>query len=362
MAREGIEVEDERSLRLRRAAAQLLHRPPARPPGELARALLAVQAQDLRGARLALRARTTGLTAALVDAALDADGDLVVTWLMRGTLHLVHRDDHPWLLALTAPTRLAANRRRLGQEGVDADRAERAVAVVHDALAAEGPLTRPELAERLAARNLPAAGQAVPHLLALAALRGVVVLGPVRGDHQAFALARDWLGRPAPEPAGRDAALAELARRYLAAHGPAADADLAAWAGLPLRDARAGLERIAPSLTRSPAGLLDLAHGRDAPTSPAPRLVPALDPYLLGWKDRSPVVPPAYARRVHPGGGVIRAVAVADAAAVGTWSSRRRDGRLAVEIAPFEPLETEVAEALDDDAVDVARFEGLAAG
>ena len=49
--------------------------------------ILAVQAQDGRGARLAVRSRTTGGTAIAVDQAL-AERRLVVTWLNRGTLHL----------------------------------------------------------------------------------------------------------------------------------------------------------------------------------------------------------------------------------------------------------------------------------
>ena len=63
----------------------------------------------------------------------------------------------------------------------------------------------------------------------------------MRGRQHAYALVHDWLGEPAP--VDRDAALAELARRYLAGHGPADDRDLAKWAGLPLRDVRAGLAR-----------------------------------------------------------------------------------------------------------------------
>lgn len=62
--------------------------------------LLAVQAQDLRAARLAIRARTTGLTAADVDAELE-QATLVVTWLNRGTLHLVRSQDYWWLQRLT---------------------------------------------------------------------------------------------------------------------------------------------------------------------------------------------------------------------------------------------------------------------
>ena len=111
------------------------------------------------------------------------------------------REDYPWLLGLTAPTRLATSRRRLGQEGVAPDDAERAVKIVERALADAGPLTRPELAERIAAEGIRTEGQATPHLLMLAALRGIAVLGPLRDDGgHAFALTRDWLGAAPPRP------------------------------------------------------------------------------------------------------------------------------------------------------------------
>src|SRR4051794_25951544 len=121
------------ALRSRRAAAQLLHRPAGSGATDVVRALLAVQAQDLRAARLALRARTAGLTVAAVDAALSDERSLVVAWLGRGTLHLVPRDDYPWLLGLTAPGRAAGGERRLRQEGVGAADAERAVTLVERA-------------------------------------------------------------------------------------------------------------------------------------------------------------------------------------------------------------------------------------
>src|SRR5438128_3835895 len=87
-----------------RLTAQLLAGPPARDPVAVAERLLAVQAQDPRGARLAIRARTSGLTAADVDRALTEDRTLLITTLNRGTLHLVRSEDYPWLHALTAPT------------------------------------------------------------------------------------------------------------------------------------------------------------------------------------------------------------------------------------------------------------------
>ena len=41
---------------------------------------------------------------------------------MRGTLHLVAREDHGWLHALTAAQSAATSRRRLAQLGGDAGR------------------------------------------------------------------------------------------------------------------------------------------------------------------------------------------------------------------------------------------------
>src|SRR5581483_11745977 len=72
-----------------RLAAQLLAGDPAPTPLAVAERLLAVQAQDARGVRLAIRARTRGLRAADLDRALTVDRSLVITWLNRGTLHLV---------------------------------------------------------------------------------------------------------------------------------------------------------------------------------------------------------------------------------------------------------------------------------
>jgi uncharacterized protein YcaQ len=267
-----------------RLTAQLLAGQPARDPVAVVERLLAVQGQDPRGARLAIRARSTGLSAADVDRALTEDRTLLITWLNRGTLHLVRREDYSWLHALSTPPLFKANARRLAQEGLNPDAAERGVEVITRALGAEGPLTRVQLRERLDTAGVRTEGQALVHLLILASLRGLAIRGPMIGRQHAYVLVEDWLGEPAP--VDRDRALAELARRYLAGHGPADDRDLAKWAGLGLRDARAGLRAIASELHEREDGLLDLA-GRPAPAQlPPPRLLGPFDPVLLGWTSR----------------------------------------------------------------------------
>jgi hypothetical protein len=335
-----------------RLAAQLLTGPPASAPAEVARRLLAVQSQDLRGARLAIRARSTGLCSADVDHAFTAERSIVVSWLNRGTLHLVRAEDYWWLHALTTPR--MNNARRLAQEGVPPADAERAVAAVQRCLAEEGPLTRAQLRGRLTSAGIRTQGQALVHILFLAAQRGVAVRGPVTGKDQAFVLARDWLGPP-PASFDRDRALAELARRYLAGHGPAADRDLAQWAGLPLRDARRGLAAISASLAERADGLAGLAGQGSGYGLPPPRLLGAFEPLLLGWSSRDPFVGRHHATLVTVN-GLFRPFALVAGRAVATWSFA--GGRVA--LAPFAELDPAVSAALSADAADVARYLGTA--
>jgi hypothetical protein len=332
-----------------RLAAQLLTGPPAASPAEVARRLLAVQAQDMRGAKLAVRARSSGLSAADFEHELTELRSLVVGWLNRGTLHLVQAEDYWWLHALTTPQLFTGNARRLAQEGVPPPDAERGVTAVEQSLTSYGPLTRGQLAEHIAAAGVPTKGQALVHILFLACLRGIAVRGPMPGRDQAYVLARDWLGPP-PAALDRDRALAELARRYLAGHGPASDRDLAQWAGLPLRDARAGLSAIAPSLTQRPDGLVDLADRAEADGLPPPRLLGPYEPVLLGWCSREPFLDadsPVVATN-----GLFRPFALVDGRAVATWSLAGGKATLA----PSRPLDPEVAAALAADAADVARY------
>jgi len=333
-----------------RCAAQLLCGEPARSVEEVARRLLAIQAQDPRGARLTVRARSAGLSAADVDAALGRRS-LIVCWLNRGTLHLVQAEDYWWLHPLTAPQMRAGNARRLAQEGVPPDDAERGVAVLTAALASDGPLTRSELRERIAAAGVRTEGQALVHTLELASIRGLIVRGPVTGREQAFVLVSDWLGAP-PAPLERAAALGELARRYLAGHAPAADRDLVKWAGIGLRDARLGLARC--GAVQRPDGLAELpGRPQRAPAPlPPPRLLGPFDPLLLGWASRDPVVGPH--RQLVTVNGLFRPFALVGGRAVATWSYP--DGQ--VELNPFGVLSPETKAALDAEAADVTRFLG----
>jgi hypothetical protein len=336
-----------------RLAAQLLAGRPAGDPVAVVRRLLAVQGQDGRGARLAIRARSAGLAASDVDDALSEQRSLLITWLNRGTLHLVSSEDYPWLHALTTPPLNTACARRLREEGVTPAQAERGVETIARALGEEGPLTREQLRERLDAAKVRTQGQALVHVLMLATLRGVAVRAPMHGTRHAYALVADWLGTP--PPVDRERALAELARRYLAGHAPADARDLAKWSGLALRDARAGLAAIAGELHERSDGLLELERQarKRAPRLPAPRLLGAFDPLLLGWSSREPIV--GANKTLVTVNGLFRPFALVRGRAVATWRIVKRE----VVLEPFARITRADRAALETDAQDVLRYLGL---
>jgi Winged helix DNA-binding domain len=346
-----------------RAAAQGLHRPAAlRHPTDITRVTGPVQAQEPRAARLAFRARSRRLTAADVDRARTEERSLLRAWCMRRTVHLMATDDAGWLLPLFSEPIVRQARKRLADFGLDRRGQDRALKLLRDAVDAEGALTRPELAERLGRAGFETGNEFKVHLWVLATLDGELCLGPDRGAHTCLVRTEDWIGRP--KSRGREQSLAELARRYLAAYGPATDRDLARWAGLPLRDARVGFDAIAAELAEVEVGgarLQVLGRPPRAGRSPVVRMLGAFDNYNLGYVDRGPAVAPEYEKRINAGGGIVRPAITVDGAFVATWSSKRSGRRLRVEIEPFEPLAPAIEEAIALEVADIGRFEGLAA-
>jgi hypothetical protein len=303
---------------------------------DLVRHVVGVQAQETRAAGLSIRARTEGVAATDVEHAIAEERSVVRMWSMRGTLHLVAAEDSRWLHDLFAPLHMPGEQRALDVLAVPAADRAKAVATIRRALAG-GPLTRSELCERLERAGIDAAGRKAAHLPYLAALEGHVCFGPPRGGKDTYALVDDWLGtRPRNAPADP---LAEIARRYLAAFAPAEPRDLAAWSGLRVRDARAGWERIASEIDAADGGWVlrrDAARLEEPPPDPPlVRLAPAFDTYLLGYRGRDLAVPAEHARRVMPGGGIVRATVLANGIAVATWRLRRRGTRHTLEIEPF---------------------------
>ena len=317
-----------------RLATQRLVPPYFASPADVVRGLVAVQAQDYGAGLWAIGQRTSGATRADVERALAAR-EIVRTWPMRGTLHVVAREDIRWLVALLAPRviKRAASRHR--QLGLDAKIIAKAGALFEKHLAGGHALTRPELFALLARAKIAPGDQRGIHILNTLAMERLICFGAHRGKQPTFALLDEWI--PASRMIDGDEALAELARRYFLGHGPATVDDLAWWTGLNLTEARRARDLVRGELE---------AHGDywSAPIATAragtARLLSAWDEFTVGYRDRSASVDAKYVTRSLNGLGWC---VVVDGRVVGLW---RRD-RGSVTIDPFAALPARATRSID---------------
>lgn len=325
--------------------------------------LCGVQAQEPQEPFIGLWSRLRDFTPDRLDTAL-TDRHVVRTHLMRRTVHLVSDDD---VLAWRSRHDAMLRQRVMAtyrQELADVDPDELAAAG-RAVMADQQPRTMTELVQTLQDRWPGPPRRALGELL-VAALVPMAQLPP-RGLWQRTAGVRNlplsaWLGRdlaPLPDGADTDAADTaddpvgqQLVRRYLAAYGPAATADIRAWSGL------AGLPAAVKALRdelvtfRDERGrvLLDLPDApRPSPDTPAPvRFLPAFDNAILGYRDRSRIVDDA-----HLGLSVAgqRAVLV-DGRVAATWTTPDRQ----LLITPLRPLSPQEQETVREEAHGLAAF------
>ena len=359
---------DRRRIAALRLAAQRLVAAHSPTVADAVRWMLAVQAQELTGAKWSLGLRTQGGTEVAVETALDA-GHVVRSWPLRGTLHFVSAEDLGWLIALTGPrqvSRTATRRRALGITDADLGHAEAAVRAV---LGGRRTLPRDRLLAEIRAAGIATDGQRGYHLLRHLSQAGTLVMGATHGRGQALALLDEWVAKgPALD---RDEALGRLALRYLRSHGPASDADLARWAGITMGEARRGRAVCGAALATIEIGdrsyhldpeALDRETDPRSPRQPRVLLLPGFDEYLLGYRDRSAVLEPEHAGRIVPGGnGMFRPTVVVDGEVVGTWSREVRGAKVIVMPQLFAPRAAEQIEGLADAVGALGSFLGLEA-
>ncbi|MEV0234096.1 winged helix DNA-binding domain-containing protein [Nonomuraea sp. NPDC050786] len=281
---------------------------------------------------------------------------VVRTHLMRRTVHLLAADD---VLAWRARHDTMLRQRVLGTyrrelAGIDLDELAAAGRAV---MADDLPRSMTELARALAGRWPTPGARALGEML-IAALLPVVQLPP-RGLWRTRAGVRNvllssWLGREIDPPSqnGSDPVGETLVRRYLAAFGPAATADLRAWCGLAGLPAAVAAVREELVTFRDERGreLLDLPDApRPDPDTPAPvRFLPAFDNALLGYQDRSRIVDDA-----HRGLSVAGArVVLVDGRVAATWSVESGT----VIVSPLRPFSRDDSATVAEEGRALASF------
>ena len=328
----------------RRLARHGLAAPLDGGPVGAVRAMVGAHAQVQVAGEISVALRLPGATRADVQAAL-ADRTILKTYGPRGTVHFLPAGDLPmWTGALSAVPRQPLT-------VLTPDEAEEVVAGIGTALA-DATLTVDELTEALGdvvgawavERTMPAFQEFWPRwrqATSLAAHRGVLCFGPVRGRRVTYCSP----GPVTPAPDG----LRWLLGEYLRAYGPARPRDLAQWLAAP----RAWAAEVFAAADVEDTGNGYVAAGDTTFPSEPPRglrLLPYFDAYAVGSHPRE---------RLYPGRAWDRALAgtqagnfpvlLVDGTVAGVWHQKRSGRRVTITVEPLDAvarttdLETEAA-------------------
>jgi hypothetical protein len=347
-----------------RLVNQGLVKPALKTARDVVAMLGAVQAQDYAGAKWGIAQRTPGLSDAQIDKEID-DGTIVRTHVLRPTWHFVAATDIGWMLELTAPRVHAANAYWYRWLEVDDAVARRSRAVLTKALGEGNHLTRAELGQALTRAKIHVAEPVrLACIVMRAELDGLICSGARRGKQFTYTLLEERVTKSAS--LGRDADLAELARRYFMTRGPATVDDFSWWSGLTKADAKRGVEAAESHLRHESIDGKSYwcpdARRVARTSAPLVHLLPNYDEYIVSLKDRS-----AYGARLQSSGVKPRASALSGNALVingqivGGWRRTLVGRGIVMEPRPLIRLSETERRAVGVAARKFGRFLDLAA-
>ena len=321
-----------------RMANLLLTGDERRQPVDVVTWLGAMQAQDLGSGKWSFGVRLPGQTETTIDDAI-AEGQVLRTWPMRGTIHFVPPRDARWMLETTGIRMLSGVRARWDYLGLDKETVDRSAAVLDDALKGGTILTRGAAMQVLTEAGIDVSGQRAYHVIWYASQIGVTCLGPQQGKEQTIVRLADW----APDQVQRDASdgMRELALRYVQGHGPVTHQDFARWAGIGATEAKKALTANdgAVRLVDTDEGPMWVAANDPPGEVPGVVALPGFDEFILGYKDRSLVLPEEHKGRIVPGNnGVFRPTVVVDGNVVATWRRKPKARVDDIDVEAFVPL------------------------
>ena len=302
-----------------------------------------IQAQYAPSMYVGLWSRMQGFDRDQLTAALE-ERTAVQGTLLRGTIHLVSREDY-WAFALVVRPLLRDWFIRGAKGEPSAAEIEGAATRLRAELA-DGPITQAkidELVGRPARRWL----NAFLHLLRV----------PPSGTWQRRRadLYADAEAEVGPPKLSADEAEELLVRRYLGGFGPATRAGIASWAGMAVRAVDTVLERVDHVTYECEDGsrLVDLPGAPlPDPDQPVPvRFLPTWDATLLVHARRTQILPERHRPKIF---GTKTPFSfptfLVDGAVAGTW--RYTDGR--IELTEFDPLPRRVRREVEKAAEPLA--------
>jgi hypothetical protein len=349
-----------RDVRELRLLSQQMVRPQVRTPGEVVRALGAVQAQDFLASLWSIGLRLPGAIQADVEEAI-ASREIVRTWPMRGTLHFVPAEDARWMVGLLAPRVSARNAGRLRRMGIDDEVVSRSRVLVVEMLQGRVDVTRDEVYLGLGRSGVPVSGQRGLQILWLLAQEGLICLGARSGRQPTFVLLDEWI--PKSRTLHVDDALPLLVERYFASHGPATLRDFSWWSGLKISEGKAAVQAASGRLVRESVGGIEywMLPGKNTleGTTGSAHLLPSLDEFIVAYKNREGMIESKFAGKMVRGLPVLFVPKIViDGIIVGTWRRTLRKDEVQIAMDLFMRLPGEQLEAVAAQAERYGRFLG----
>lgn len=317
-------------------------------PKELVSWMGAMQAQNYSMVKWAVGMRLKSATIQTVEKAL-RDGEILRTHVMRPTWHLVAAEDIRWMLKLSAGRIISANESYA--KGHDLEISEELYTKSHNLLekilCGKKSLTRQEIAEHFNRLGVVADNHRMTRFMARAEQVGIVCSGEDKGSKCTYALLEERVP-PMPELT-KDESLARLARSYFRSHSPAVLQDFVWWSGLPVSDAKQAIYLIASELTTEQWKeqtwyIHDACRTRGKLTDDI-HLLPSYDEYLLGYKDRTDVLPLEHYPKAFTNNGLFFPIILHKGQVVGNWNKSAKKKGLNLEYSCFRQ-EADMDEAM----------------
>ena len=310
---------------------------------------------------LSLWARKTAFTKEELHRALYEQRSLAKVLCMRNTLFVLPKDLLPVAYQATKKRRKALLGRYLRHHAITDDEYERACAMVADLLTS-GPRTTAEIKQRLSDTSMGVMVDLMPDDWRLVRARP---RGSWRSNLHQYAPFESWFPDVQLDSLSQRDAQAELVRHYLSAFGPATEQDVAWWAGLALKEVRQALELLGDSVVKSkvegvegtfllPAHDLDRLERWDRAARSELILLPGLDPYIMGYKERSRFLHPCKYGKVFDRAGNALPTVLHDGRVIGVWieDSKRR----ALRVLLFDRVDKALVNQLQDEGEKLSRF------
>jgi Winged helix DNA-binding domain len=334
-------------------------------------AVCGIHAQVMSAALGQFWARIRGIGPEEIYDGLWKQRSLVKTWCMRGTLHIVPRDDLDVFAG--ARRRVSTDRetqwmKYVGISYSDLDTVTHAIREALDGKA----LTRSELMKEIGKHLRPKLRTLLKsswnELLHPASYEEALCFGPQRGKENTFVSPKNWLKswRISLTPEQSRSALLE---RYLRVYGPSDRLEFAAWAGLDPINAKPTWESMLERMTEVAycgrrTWLLkdDLEDLRRSVFRDPVRLIPNFDVYLAG-RDRGVLTSTKQEhKRVYREAGWVSAVILVKGKVGGVWSVKTQRDKLFLSIESFVEFGSDLRRRVEEEAEAYADFLGSSAG